>query len=190
MKFIYTMLGLAIGVMWIVFIYQRLIVPSNGEKERQRSATVVSVVRSSTRHQPSGTDSAFHDQAHSHGLLDSWLVWLFVFVGTDAAIGMRAKKRIKSICRNPSLSTEAKLAEIENQDILFDLPLYVGLFGTVLGFILISRGWSSSRDAAYISTVVGIVASAALRLSVLRPAKSGLCERMKPEPEKHRDTGA
>ena len=117
------------------------------------------------------------------GVFDSWRFWCFVFVAINAAIGAYAKKTIDSICDQSKLSSSEKLTDIENQDILFDLPLYMGLLGTVFGFILISHGYSSSRDAAYISTVVGIIASADMRLLVLRPTKARILGRERDEAE-------
>lgn len=116
-----------------------------------------------------------HGDAENHlSILNSWLMWLFVFGAIDILIWNVASKHIRSICNDFQMSQSEKLLEIENQDILFDLPLYVGLFGTVLGFILISHEYSSSRDAAYISTVVGIIVSAMMRLCILRRTKTFL----------------
>lgn len=114
--------------------------------------------------------------ASRNGILDSTAFWLFVFVVIDATIGWHAKKTLMGIIQRPDMTNSEKLTEIANQDILFDLPLYVGLFGTILGFILISHGYSSSRDAAYISTIVGIGASAIMRMHFLRSAKTRLYE--------------
>ena len=109
-------------------------------------------------------------------ILDSTAFWFFVFVAIDATIALYTKKTLTNIIQRSDITHSDKLSEIANQDILFDLPLYVGLFGTILGFILLSHGYSSSRDAAYISTVVGIVASAIMRLSFLRSVKTRLYE--------------
>lgn len=92
------------------------------------------------------------------GVIDYWIV-------------MMSKRKIASIEMQDGVAPDLKLHEIENEDVLFDLPLYLGLGGTVLGFVLISRGVSNSRDVAYISTIVGILASAAMRYWILRPAR-------------------
>ncbi len=118
------------------------------------------------------------------GILDSTAFWLFAFIVIDATIGWYAKKTLMGIIQRPDMTNSEKLTEIANQDILFDLPLYFGLFGTILGFILISHGYSSSRDAAYISTIVGIGASAIMRLSYLRSVKTQLYEKGRAESRK------
>lgn len=86
-----------------------------------------------------------------------------------------AKKSLNRFCSDKTLSNEEKLKKIENEDVLFDLPLYIGLGGTVAGFVFISWGWNFiSRDVAYISTIAGIISSAFMRLRLLRKCRCRL----------------
>jgi hypothetical protein len=49
--------------------------------------------------------------------------------------------------------------------------LYIGLFGSVSSFLLISFSPQSSRLVAYSSTLIGIIFSVISRLGILYPAK-------------------
>lgn len=105
------------------------------------------------------------------------LPWIVVFGLIDYVIYAKAKRRIDSVYENTQVSNQVKLKQIENEDVVFDLPLYVGLLGTVLGFLLVACGWSfASRIAAYISTIIGIVVSALMRVLMLRPTRAKLLE--------------
>lgn len=67
-----------------------------------------------------------------------------------------------------------KMKKLENADIFLDLPLYVGLFGTVASFIVMSFNPQTSRLIAYSSTLIGIVISVILRTTVLFPYRQKL----------------
>ena len=54
-------------------------------------------------------------------------------------------------------SVKLKLKKLENADIFFDVPLYVGLFGTVSAFLVMTFSPQSSRLIAYSSTLIGII---------------------------------
>ena len=67
-----------------------------------------------------------------------------------------------------------KLARIANADIFLDLPLYIGLFGSVSSFMVMSFSSSSGQLIAYSSTLIGIIFCTCLRVFLLYPIKSKL----------------
>ncbi len=67
-----------------------------------------------------------------------------------------------------------KLKRLDNAAIFFDLPLYLGLFGTVSSFMVIAFSRESSLLIAYSTTLLGIIFSVILHVSVLYPAKRKL----------------
>jgi len=69
---------------------------------------------------------------------------------------------------------EMKLKELESAEIFFDIPLYVGLFGTVSAFLVMTFSPQSSRLIAYSSTLIGIIFSLVLRLSLQYPLRRKL----------------
>ena len=71
-------------------------------------------------------------------------------------------------------SIDVKLARLRNADIFLDLPLYVGLLGTVASFIVMSFNPQTSRLIAYSSTLIGIIISVMLRTIMLFPIKQHL----------------
>ena len=71
-------------------------------------------------------------------------------------------------------SVKIKLKKLENADIFFDVPLYVGLFGTVSAFLVMTFSPQSSRLIAYSSTLIGIIFSLILRVVLLFPYRQKL----------------
>ena len=71
--------------------------------------------------------------------------------------------------RSGDSSAEMKLKQLDNAEIFFDIPLYVGLFGTVSAFLVMTFSPQSSRLIAYSSTLIGIIFSLVLRLSLQYP---------------------
>lgn len=71
-------------------------------------------------------------------------------------------------------SITLKLKKLENADIFLDLPLYVGLFGTVAAFVVMSFNPITSRLIAYSSTLIGVVISVLLRTLILFPYRQKL----------------
>ena len=67
-----------------------------------------------------------------------------------------------------------KLELLNTADTYLDLPLYVGLFGTVASFIIISLNPHASRLVAYTSTLIGIIISVNLRVFMFIPLKQRL----------------
>ncbi len=70
--------------------------------------------------------------------------------------------------------TSAKLRQLDNTEIFFDIPLYVGLFGTIAGFLVLNYTPQGSRLIAYSSTLIGIIFSLFLRLILLYPYRKQL----------------
>ena len=71
-------------------------------------------------------------------------------------------------------TAEVKLAKYKNADIFLDLPLYIGLFGTVSSFLVMTFSPQSSRLIAYSSTLIGIIFSVCMRIGLLFPARQKL----------------
>ena len=63
---------------------------------------------------------------------------------------------------------------LDNAEIFFDVPLYVGLFGTVSAFLVMTFSPQSSRLIAYSSTLIGIIFSLILRLTMQYPLRHKL----------------
>ena len=80
---------------------------------------------------------------------------------------------VDGIRRSPD-GCKLKLRKLENADIFFDVPLYVGLFGTVSAFLVMTFSPQSSRLIAYSSTLIGIIFSLILRLAMLWPLRQKL----------------
>ncbi|MBS1370281.1 MAG: hypothetical protein HPZ91_10040 [Lentisphaeria bacterium] len=76
--------------------------------------------------------------------------------------------------RRGTEAIKIRLKELENADIFFDVPLYIGLFGTVSGFLLMVFSTHSSLVIAYSSTLIGIILSLILRLALLYPLRKKL----------------
>ena len=169
MKVFYMVVGLAIGIMWIMFLYKTCSPSVNLVGGSQQPQTVVRVYAPKT---PAGSATSAIEQK---SLISPTSCLIFaVFCALDLGIWFWGRHAIKSICERKDKSPAEKLQAIANEDILFDLPLYAGLLGTVFGFFLIAQGSSSSRDVAYISTIMGIIVSASMRLFILRPIRHRL----------------
>ena len=76
--------------------------------------------------------------------------------------------------KNSTDSISSKLKQLDNAGIFFDVPLYVGLFGTVSAFLVMTFSPQSSRLIAYSSTLIGIVFSIALKLTLEYPFRQKL----------------
>lgn len=114
--------------------------------------------------------------SRSGGSTASLMVVVLVFGVLDFGVFLWAKSSIDGICNNRKLSHQVKLEKIKNEEVLLDIPLYLGLGGTVLGFLMIAKGIPVSRELAYVSTVLGIIATAIMRVWLLRLRRSKLLE--------------
>lgn len=102
------------------------------------------------------------------GKISLWIFTLIIFMQFGALI--MASRVIKRIV-NSDMPDSFKLASFKNADTFLDLPLYIGLFGSVSSFLLISFSPQSSRLVAYSSTLIGIIFSVISRLGILYPVK-------------------
>ena len=76
--------------------------------------------------------------------------------------------------RKADESAEVKLARIANADVFLDLPLYIGLFGSVSSFMVMSISSSGGQLIAYSSTLIGIIFCTCMRVGIMYPMKSKL----------------
>ena len=90
----------------------------------------------------------------------------FVAFGAGAGVVSRIRRNNESAA--------LKLKRLDNSDVIFDVPLYVGLFGTVSAFLVMTFSPQSSRLIAYSSTLIGIIFSLLLRLTMQFPLKNKL----------------
>jgi len=87
---------------------------------------------------------------------------------------IRHTKRKLDGIRASAYSKEIKKAKLDNMDIHFDLPLYLGLLGSISSFMIILTMKSGGQMLAYTSTLIGIIASALMRIVLLCPYKDEL----------------
>ena len=102
----------------------------------------------------------------------SMLIFSVITVLQFVAFG--AGTGVVSRIRNSNENPELKLRKLDNSDVIFDVPLYVGLFGTVSAFLVMTFSPQSSRLIAYSSTLIGIIFSLLLRLTMQFPLKNKL----------------
>ena len=76
--------------------------------------------------------------------------------------------------KNNGESVSVKIKQLDNAGVFFDVPLYVGLFGTVSAFLVMTFSPQSSRLIAYSSTLIGIVFSLLLKLTMEYPFRQKL----------------
>ncbi len=81
---------------------------------------------------------------------------------------------VHKISKLKNATLAQKEAAFQNADIFLDLPLYIGLFGSVSSFVLIAFSPQSSRLVAYSSTLIGIIFSVCSKIGFLYPIKRKL----------------
>ena len=104
------------------------------------------------------------------------LISLYIFTGIiilQILVLFIAAAVLRSI-RKSADTAKIKLAKLANADIFLDLPLYIGLFGSVSSFMVMSFSSSSGQLIAYSSTLIGIFFCTGLRVFVQYPLKSKL----------------
>jgi hypothetical protein len=100
----------------------------------------------------------------------SLLFFLFLQAAVYAFCVFRVK-RIKAI----EAPAKVRLTLLENEDNLFDLGLYVGLFGTVAALLFIAMGViQAGLVAAYSSTLFGVLFTAILKVVNVRVLRRDL----------------
>lgn len=119
------------------------------------------------------------------------LLSLSVFVALEYWCYRKAVGVCESTQQNWVVSrAQDKLAMLKERSYWFDLPLYFGLGGTVLGFLIISipgLEWLSNagRIVAYLSTLLGIGVTWWIQKRVISPYKTRLMEQMAKESAAH-----
>ena len=76
--------------------------------------------------------------------------------------------------RRSEETPEVKLAKLANADIFLDLPLYIGLFGSVSSFMVMSFSSTSGQLIAYSSTLIGIIFCTVMRMVLMFPLRARL----------------
>lgn len=116
-----------------------------------------------------GSSGETADLAPPTSVMLSILFIGFIVVG-QVTIGFEARRRILK-ASSEGQSSAHRLRLLESQDTWLDLPLFVGLAGTILAFIFISLDAGISRMLAYSSTIGGILVAVIIRLAVYQPAR-------------------
>ncbi len=102
------------------------------------------------------------------------LVAIALFFVTQLIVYVVCLTRINVIKRTRA-SASLKLKLLDNEDNLFDLGLYIGLFGTVASLVLLTFGViTASLMAGYTSTLFGILFTATTKIVHLRKFKRKL----------------
>ena len=117
------------------------------------------------------SEAAMAERVRLTGLISMYIfavitVLQFVALGVGAFV-------VQGI-RSGGDSAGVKLKQLENAEVFFDIPLYVGLFGTVSAFLVMTFSPQSSRLIAYSSTLIGIIFSLVLRLTLQYPFRKQL----------------
>lgn len=109
-------------------------------------------------------------QTFENGLMDRiTIIVLAFFLVFQIVIYLLGLLKVQEI-RKRTASPDLKLRLLENEDMLFDLGLYVGLGGTVLSLIFLALDIvQASLIAAYASTLFGIIFVAILKVFHVRP---------------------
>ena len=101
---------------------------------------------------------------------------MFLFAGVTMLqiFALYVASHVLGNLRKSSEPVKIRLKLLENADIFLDVPLYIGLFGTVSSFLVMTYSPTSSRLIAYSSTLIGIIFSLVLRLILLYPMRREL----------------
>lgn len=101
-------------------------------------------------------------------------MYIFAVITVLQFISLAAGIYVVMDLRSTDDSATMKLKQLENAEVFFDIPLYVGLFGTVSAFLVMTFSPQSSRLIAYSSTLIGIIFSLVLRLTLQYPLRKRL----------------
>ncbi|NLB55086.1 MAG: hypothetical protein GX811_04860 [Lentisphaerae bacterium] len=102
----------------------------------------------------------------------TWLVILLSALMQLLAFAM-ARRKLNDV-KASYIPAKNKLDQLEVIGVYFDLPLYFGLLGTVMSFIIITIYPDAGLMFAYTSTAMGIIVSVFLHLVYLVPFKEKL----------------
>ena len=125
--------------------------------------------------QPLPDDAASTIETAATTMLDQvTILVLLLFFVAQLLVFIFGLLKIAEIRRRPE-PPETKLRLLDNEEVLFDLGLYVGLGGTVASLILVVLNIvDASLMAAYASTLFGIIFVAFLKIGFLRPFRRHL----------------
>ncbi len=98
-------------------------------------------------------------------------MFLFVAVSMLQIFAMYVAAHVIGGLKYSGEPVATRLKLLENADIFLDVPLYIGLFGTVSSFLVMTYSPTSSRLIAYSSTLIGIIFSLTLRLTLNYPLR-------------------
>lgn len=99
---------------------------------------------------------------------------VLLFLGIQLLIFVWSYLQLKRIAARQG-EAGLKLELLENEEMLFDMGLYVGLAGTVMSLIFMVMGEENKGlIAAYTSTLFGILEVALFKICLLRPLKQDL----------------
>ena len=103
-----------------------------------------------------------------------WALYIFTGIIIIQIMALFTAIMVFNRIRRSSEPATVKLAKLGNADIFLDLPLYIGLFGSVSSFMVMSFSSSSGQLIAYSSTLIGIIFCTLMRLLLLYPLKTKL----------------
>ncbi|MCC5833585.1 MAG: hypothetical protein JJU20_02525 [Opitutales bacterium] len=125
--------------------------------------------------QPFAADEDAVNQTQDDSLMDQVTILILVmFFVIQLMVFVYGMLKMHEIRRQP-IEAKVRLRLLDNEENLFDLGLYVGLFGTVFALILVVLNIvEASLMAAYASTLFGIIFVAFLKVGFLRPLRQRL----------------
>lgn len=125
--------------------------------------------------QPFAADESAANSNQDDSLMDQVTILILVmFFVIQLMVFVYGMLKMHEIRRQP-IEARTRLKLLDNEENLFDLGLYVGLFGTVSALILVVLNIvEASLMAAYASTLFGIIFVALLKVGFLRPLRQRL----------------
>jgi len=117
--------------------------------------------------------SAATVQPQENVLTGMSILSLVIIVFMQFTVYAKAISELKKI-KELTGTAKLKLHQLKHADIFFDLPIYLGLLGTVSSFVIMLFDPGASRIVAYTSTIIGIIFSASLRIFYVYPFQKDL----------------
>ena len=115
------------------------------------------------------------DMASGYGFAIGGLILLILLI-CQILIAVTAKSKVESLSKDEGFSAKRKLQLVENMETLFDLPLYLGLAGTIIYFTIFTLFPDSGKILAYLSTLFGVIITAVIKLKIVAPFRQKLIE--------------
>lgn len=124
---------------------------------------------------PMVSAETLNEVAIESGGMGQVLSWAIIAFAVILQLGAWASASYKlGLIKRADMSLDERFHQLEAIEIYFDLPLYFGLLGSVLSFVLITLHPDAGLMFAYVSTAMGIVVSVILRLAYVTPYKQQL----------------